>query len=75
MNRLILGQSVTADGYLLVDNIKFGVEPAVRGVRCGECGTKFEYNKSYGGGCGNPANCPLRSKQFIPDIPTATMGK
>lgn len=37
------------------------IEDIKRGIQCGECGMKFDYNQAYGYYCGN-TRCPVQPK-------------
>ena len=44
------------DGYKLVSRRD---SPAMKSVKCGECGMKFDHGKAYAYCCSN-AKCPLK---------------
>lgn len=48
----------TDDGYVLVPKKD---KHAIKGMKCGECGMKFDYNKCYGFCC-MKENCPIQPK-------------
>ena len=48
----------TDDGYEIVPPLS---DPARKGVKCGECGMKFEDGKAYGFVCPSP-RCPIQMR-------------
>lgn len=48
------------DGYVVVPKVSRDplVSPVIKGIQCGECFMKFDYNKAYGYACQN-ARCPM----------------
>lgn len=51
-------EEVTDDGYIIVKSTE--PQKIIRGVQCGVCGMKFDYNVGYGYHCGN-LYCPMRA--------------
>jgi len=52
-------REITPDGYLVIKDT--APQPIIRGVQCGQCGMKFEYNQGYGFSCQH-SNCPMNYK-------------
>ena len=57
---------LTPDGYRIIRPIEkndFEDLPVEKGIQCGECGMKFDHNKSYGYACQN-SRCPIQMKAY-----------
>ena len=53
---------ITDDGYIVVEPI-VPPEPRIKGVKCGKCGNKFDYGKTYGYVCKH-RDCPLDGREL-----------
>ena len=52
---------VDDEGYILVPRREKNV---VKGIKCGECGMKFDHDKCYGFVCGN-SKCPIQLRTTL----------
>lgn len=50
---------IDEEGYRIIPPRKD--MPQEKGVKCGECGMKFDHGKAYGFWCAN-INCPMQSR-------------